>query len=288
MDKNIAKTAKNTVDIISKTYDTIEKIIPALKFRRIKYEELEFYMRQLRERDDLSDVIKASIALNYNQIVKEVSRCYTVTELAEKYIEKDAKPENINNDWYEFFFDKVKLVSDEYMQEIWARILAGKINDSKNYSMSLIHTLSIMEKNQANDFCNVSRFCMKSFYEEDVVNPLIFISKNIKPYQSSKITRTKLLELQRLGLIQCDFNNEFVFINKVYFKYGNNRIKVVGDKNNKDKILAGNVIFTRDGSDLYKIVGDEFKEYRTDILDFTVEKFLNRNCEVYKNDQKLK
>ncbi len=104
---------------------------------------------------------------------------------------------------------------------------------------------------------------------------------------NSKITPTDLRELERLGLIECDFNNEYIFNNKKMFKKGNHIITVYGDPNNKNKIKAGNAIFTKDGKVLYEIIDDSYKEYRADILDFTIAKFKRRNCEVTINDRKV-
>lgn len=68
---------------------------------------------------------------------------------------------------------------------------------------------------------------------------------------------------------------------------GNHVITVYGDPNNKNKIKAGNVIFTEDGATLYSIVSDTLVKYRPDIMEFTVSKFKSRKCTVLINGEEV-
>ena len=198
-------------------------------------------------------------------------------------VSETSKSKEVEEDWFSFFFDKVELISDEKAQQLWSRILAGEVNSPGTFQYSLLHALSIMSKTQAELFCNIARFCMYEFQGEEV-HPLLFISANASAYMSSKITASQLKELENLGLIQCNFNSEYVFLNKKkVFRYGNKVIEVFGDPNNNDKIKAGNVVFTYNGKTLFGIVGEEHKRYRTDILDFTITKLQRRNCKVVLN-----
>lgn len=89
-------------------------------------------------------------------------------------------------------------------------------------------------------------------------------------------------------MVDCDFNSEFVYLKKKVLRTGNKNITIYGDPENGEKIKAGNVNFTKDGQLLYAAVDEEFKQYRADIMDFTVEKLLARNCKVYINDREVK
>src|SRR5262245_30925164 len=41
-------------------------------------------------------------------------------------VAETSKPEDIENDWLLNFFDKCRIISDEEMQTLWARVLAGE------------------------------------------------------------------------------------------------------------------------------------------------------------------
>lgn len=60
-----------------------------------------------------------------------------------------------------------------------------------------------------------------------------------------------------------------------------------GDPDNAEKIKAGNVTFSSNGRILFDIVGEEFKKYRSDILDFNITKFHRRNCRVVINGKSV-
>ena len=49
-----------------------------------------------------------------------------IIEKASSHISNDASPENMGNDWLLNFFDKCRTVSEDEMQELWARVLAGE------------------------------------------------------------------------------------------------------------------------------------------------------------------
>lgn len=49
---------------------------------------------------------------------------------------------------------------------------------------------------------------------------------------------------------------------------------------------AGNVKFTNDGQRLYAILDKDVKGYNSDILEFIIKKFKNRNCQIFVNDAK--
>ena len=215
----------------------------------------------------------------YKKLIKQEKRKRDIVDKARDFLEDNAKPQEITEDWMDFFFEKAKLVSSNEMQLIWAQLLAEEANNPGSISFSLLHSLSIMTFEQAQFFCNISRFALRE-YKKDSVNLLVFYSSNYKAYNNSKIDDKKLKELERLGLIICDFNNEFIFHNKKIFSIGNRLLTIYGDPNNENKIKAGNAEFTVDGQLLYKIIDQSFKGYNDSIIDFIIKKFKRRGCRV--------
>lgn len=215
-----------------------------------------------------------------------------IAKLADKILEKEEhfhtndNYEEYNFDWFLKFYEHSGYISNEKVQKLWAAVLANEIENPNSTSLSLLHSLSIMSHEQAKFFCNISRFALLD-YKDNFPHLLIFVSSNRATYMNSKITPEALRELERLGLVECDFEHEYIFKKKKMFKTGNNIITVCGDPDNDNKIKAGNVNFTRDGKLLYSIIDDKFKRYRSDILDFTIEKFKLRNCSIAINDRKI-
>lgn len=221
----------------------------------------------------------------YKDIVKQHKRKKDLVQKATEFLEEYAEPQKIEVDWLEFFFEKAKLIANEDMQLIWAKILAEEANEPGKINMSLLHTLSVMRYDQAEFFCNISRFALRSYRSNDVTL-LLFVATNRAAYENTRITPKKLKELERLGLIECDFNSEYVFkdtyndITKKRFISGSHTMTVWGDPQNGGKIKAGNVQFTEDGRALYDIIDSNYKKYRSSIFEFTARKLVKRNCRV--------
>lgn len=277
--KDLSEGSKNFIEVLEKLFQPKGLDLVLLEgHKRI----IESYIA----REDIDEAEKMLFLSSYKQKVKEYKNCAKAVKIATELIEENARPKEVEEDWFAFYFDKVKLISNEEVLGMWGRILAGEVNQPGTFSRALIHTLSVMSNSQANAFCSIAKFCMYEYKNGAIVHPLIFMSRDATAYENTYMNESKLLELQNLGLVQCDFKSEFVFLRKKTLRYGNHLIEVYGDPNNKDKIKAGNVRFTNDGLALFDIVSDAYKEYRHEILDFTITKFQKNNCIVYK-DKKL-
>ena len=51
-----------------------------------------------------------------------------ITAKALPQLTEKATPDSMENDWLVNFFDKSRLVSDNEMQDLWSRVLAGEAN----------------------------------------------------------------------------------------------------------------------------------------------------------------
>lgn len=213
---------------------------------------------------------------NFLKIAKKADEVYQATPKEDAEEKKEYE-----FDWFVKFYEHASSISNEEMQALWASIFAREAAEPGNISLSLLNALSLMSKSQAQLFCNISRFALRDVDYSPIL--LLFVSTNREAYEKSRITPEQLKELQRLGLIDCDFNNEFIFFNKKVLKMGNRVITIYGDPENDNRIKAGNVTFTKDGMALYAVIDDAYKQYRSDILDFTVVRFKHRNCRVIIN-----
>lgn len=286
--KDVADVAGTVIKLGSGFWDILERIVPGIKIGRAITDGQVKIIENVLDNENIDIETKRIFLATYKKQYKELKRCAKVSEEALEKINKDSDASKVTEDWYDFFFDKVRIISDERIQSIWAQILAGEINTQGSFSKSLIHNLSIMTSKQANDFCNISRFCIKEYRSHKQtkhVHAFIFIKDNPKLYESSGVTYEGLKDLESLGLVRCDFERGYVFWNKQYLQYGTNYIEIRGNIDNEDKIYVGNVCLTENGESLYEIVGDEYKAYSSQILDYTISELELRGCQVYVNEQ---
>src|ERR1700682_4064152 len=61
----------------------------------------------------------------------------------------DAKPQDVDEDWLAFLFERAKLVSDAEMQSLWSRILAGEVNSPGAFSRHTLQVVSGLDKRDA-------------------------------------------------------------------------------------------------------------------------------------------
>ncbi len=68
---------------------------------------------------------RAGKCIVYEELRKQ-SNMESIIDKAILAINEEAKPQDLQDDWIANFFDKCRLVSDEQMQVLWAKILAGE------------------------------------------------------------------------------------------------------------------------------------------------------------------
>ncbi len=288
MDNNVLiEVIKGGVSAANSTLSAIVGSLITTLFLRKDTRTVEFEKIKAAKFEEAIDDLLKSGKMSYLEFYK----CKNYLEIVKKAEEKLQTEESSDTqqtydfDWFVRFYEYSNCISSEDMQKIWASILAREVSKPGAISISLLHSLSMMNKEQALLFCNISRFAMRDINDMPLL--LLFVSTNRESYKKSGITPENLRELERLGLLDCDFKSEFIFLKKKVFRTGNKVIEVVGDANNSEKIKAGNVNFTKDGQALYDVIDDVFKEYRRDILDYTISKFKSRNCRVIINNKEM-
>ena len=237
--------------------------------------------------DSLSIEDKIIFLTQFKKIKKQFANSKVIVDLAERYINKDADPSKVSDDWYTFFFERAKNTTDTQTRVILANILKSEINVPDSVSRSLIHTISIITKEQLDFFCNIARFFWDEWVDgkTTITHPFIYISKSPYAYKDSNITWKNLKELELLGLVICDPTVGFALEGKRQFRKGQLLISVTAPMTS-NRIPTGNVILTNDGQTLYNLLGSEEegaarKEYREDIEGFIKSTLIESGCSVF-------
>lgn len=277
--KDISEIAKNTTEAAKNTSEFVHNVLQARGIDAVIEEGHKKIIEEIMASNKYSFAEKEFFLANYKRQIKEYKNCKSVAEMASANILPEKEIEDVDEDWFSFFFEKVKLVSNESMQRIWASILTEEINHPDSISRSLIHTLSIIDRKQAESFCNLCRYCWFDL-DYDKVHPFIYISKAPTAYKDSEITWDRLKALEHLGLITCDSEPGYALKGPRRFRTGNIVVNVIGNPKDNGLIHVGNVMFTLDGRKLYDLVDAEYKQYRNDIFSFNENMLSKQNCEV--------
>lgn len=253
----MAGVANNFIDKISQALGWLVKP-KDLKLSII--EANKSIIEEIANRDDIDPLERAAIVSNYKKIIKEYKNQVDIVKIAIKDLSSNAQPNKVKDDWINYFFDKVKDVTEEDMKIIWGRILSGEFNKPNTYTKQLIHILSIMDSKLAKRFQKIRSSC---FFSAPYLYTFIYRTngkeiRNIKRYQDMGIYISDLKELDSLGLIQHRFSDfhSLVIKNKV-FDYGDKKIRLQTDKRS---MAIGNVSLTSMGKQLCRIVPMEYDD----------------------------
>lgn len=162
--------------------------------------------------------------------------------------------EPIDEDWTTRFFRIAEEVSNEDMQALWGKILAGEIKQPKTYSLRTLELIRNLSKKEADTFMKIANFAIKSGN-----NNYLFKGKN-KEYLSEKhkIYYSDLALLTEIGLIQPG-----TFVNYQFVKNPNdsqnvftsgNIVIIAKVKANTPTIQMPVEVFSNSGNELLKLV----------------------------------
>lgn len=243
------------------------------------------FKKDILDNREMSDFTRAALISNLTMSTKEFINQVNILDVAIKNIKKTANPENLDDDWLFFFMHKASYVTDEQLKKTWGRILAEACDEPTLCSKTLVNSLSLINKKQAEMFINVCKFRFVDMDipvdERNAISkfPVIFLNKT-KGYSIHGITYKGITELSQLGLISIDSNKEFVvYADKLKLRDNRSSVEIIA----KDKIEIGNVIFTHDGFLLQKIIENY---YDSKIMDYNIHIWCKKGYEVYRNGKK--
>ena len=143
----------------------------------------------------------------------------------------DTKP--IDRDWLAKFARQAEDISDEDVQRLWAKILAGEISNPGRFSVRSLNVLSAITKNEAERFCLFSKFVWHSF---DGAYAYQIYSDDTDHYVSQKfgLTSSDYALLREIGLLEAS-NTHAIILKKCPpgtphdVRYGEKRFRLTSD-----------------------------------------------------------
>lgn len=157
---------------------------------------------------DIGDEIRARITFQEEKRQRNIES--VVRRAAEQLGDKDVQDNDIDHDWTATFFAEVQDVSSEKMQEIWARILAGEVEQMGKTSMRTLSILKTLSQNDAELFQNSTRFILAGFTLKDDS-----FTKNVPNFPSY----ADFMQLSHHGLFQLGTGLQINFQNQSEYHF---------------------------------------------------------------------
>ena len=283
------------IDTVSGAIGKFYEPIHVKRMAKAKAKEIEVIGRALRENADIPIVYsKGEIVADtsdFDAFVKraqnrmafqELQKQQNIESVADKAYnllldETECSEEPVDNDWLSRFFNSVENISDNDMQVIWAKILAGEVKRPKTYSLRTLDTLRNLSKDEALLFQKIAPFV---FYGDEFK----YISSNSKLLEKYGINYGDIILLNECGLLNItSFMGLKISLIKEQMSeiiYSAERAVIFENKQAKDTVFDIDVYkLTTAGMELFDIVK---KECNNDyILDLAEIIYIENKMNVY-------
>ena len=120
----------------------------------------------------------------------------SVVDNAYEILEKEevCSEEPVEQGWINRFFDSVADISDEDLQKLWGKVLAGEIKQPRSYSLRTLETLKNLSKHEAELFRKIIPYIIN-------MQGSLFLTSNTELLKKYGINYGEILCLDECGLI---------------------------------------------------------------------------------------
>ncbi|WP_305837878.1 DUF2806 domain-containing protein [Photobacterium leiognathi] len=156
---------------------------------------------------NLENLDKQSKTRKQIQAIQEEVNLTKTVFLAEKELESgkyEANDDPVDPDWFTHWKDNAEKVSNDYMQTLWAKVLAGEITTPGTYSLHTLDLLKKLSKNEAELISKLGEFIIDGQVVQGIMSPRGFgnDSDTVEKMMNEKgLHFTNLLYLQEIGII---------------------------------------------------------------------------------------
>ena len=180
-----------------------------------------------------------------------VAEAYCVLEGKEKVTK-----EPVNQDWLFNFFNNAGDITDEKMQKIWGKILAGEVEKPNTYTLRTLNTLKNITSVEAKLFEEVAPFICYG-------NGNNFLPNDSDLLKKYGISFEKLLKLEDCGLISLNGFVSIVLDGTQAAVHTDNLVFYM-----KGKGSVGVYIITECGNQILRAIKDRFKNNNDFFFEF--------------------
>lgn len=219
-------------------------------------------------------------ALNrmFYQQVKKQENIEKIIGVAKQDLEETdtVSSDKVNEDWITRFFDISENVSDEDMQILWGKILAGEITKPSTYSLRTLEALRNMSRTEAQVFTKVAQFAIIDDDRAFLLDDISYLK------EKHGVNVEELLLMNSIGMLHNPDGvlvslNEVTDNDKIEVLFNCNTEITMKRKRGAPKLEFGIILFTDTGKELLHLVNVEYNEnYKEKIISF----FSQPNVEV--------
>lgn len=166
--------------------------------------------------------------------------------------EKEVSSEPVNPDWATRFFDIAQDISDETMQDLWGRILAGEVKRPKSYSLRTLEVLRNITREEAELFEKIAQYVIYdgNYYISNISS--INDDVNIKYVDIARLIEIGMI--QPGSLVEQNYLNKKNELSMHHLFYGNKYVAFIELPPNVSQISFPIHLLTTAGIELYNLI----------------------------------
>ena len=274
---NLGDMSKPASILIEKISEGVGGIFKPWQIRRVASAEADADKIKAISNIEMTELEQQAMQRLVREEAKMQMNMESITSQSLLQLDENAKPEEIEKDWITYFFNKCRTVSDEEMQNIWARILAGEANEPGKFSKRTVNFMESLDKQDALFFTKLCAFTWIFGYNQ----PLIY-DVQAKIYTQNGINFNMLKHLDAIGLIS--FNNISDYVTKgisqtIEIMYKNTSYTIKFPKEKDNALIFGKVSLTSVGMELASIC---VPETVAGFDDYIIEEWKKKGIEIAK------
>jgi hypothetical protein len=262
---NLGNLSKPADTLIKKISSAVGGIFKPYQIKRVAKAEAEAALIKTQTEIQITDLHLRAMHRFVDEEANRQKNIEDITAKALPQLNDKADPAKVEDDWIVNFFDKCRIVSDNEMQELWSRVLAGESNSPGTYSKRTVNFLSDLDKSEAEQF---TRLCGFAWTIGGEIVPLIYDEYKHQIYKEQGINFDLFRHLESIGLIQFSGLGAYTYENvpkKFAVLYYGTPVILEMPKDSGNVIKTGHIILTKIGEELAPICGskpvDGFLEY---------------------------
>ena len=263
---NLGDLAKPADTLIKKISNAVGILYEPCHIRKVAEAKANAALTEAKSEIEITDLHKRAAQRWIEEEAQRQKNMENITDKALPQLNENAKPDSVDNDWIVNFFDKCRIVSDDEMQGLWSRVLAGEANAPGTYSKRTVNSLSDLDKTEAALF---TKLCGFGLYIGEIV-PLVF-DFQAEIYNRYGINFHALSHLESIGLVQFGPIAGFLrqeLPKKFAVSYYGKPLLLEMPNDTGNTLELGKVLLTKIGEELAPICGSQpvegFWEYAKD------------------------
>ena len=250
---NIGELSKPATVLIEKISDAIGGCFKPYQIRRVAQAEAEAEKIKAAAKIEITELQHRALQRFVFEEAKKQNNIESITAKALPKLEENSDPTRVDDDWITNFFDKCRLISDEEMQNLWAKVLAGEANSPGKYSRRTVNLLGSLDKSDAALF---TKLCDFGWLIGDVI-PIIYKTE-AEIYTRHGITFNALKHLDEIGLLSFASVAGYLRTHlpkRIQVFYYGTPINIEFKKENDNDLDTGKVLLSNTGQELALICG---------------------------------